>query len=409
MQRDYFLNQFGSQRPKSVFDNGFQQRFFAEDPIFFSFSIFFEADCPLLNPASNLQRESAERYFLNQDDDEKAGYVVELRERLNALVTDHQYFLKKVVGLNTFYDKTVVDGSTIELEIETMESLDMRVTKIKELYNRITYDYRNKKEILPDNLTWINMKITVADGRKIAKWINGGFVDITPSLDTLCFTLKKTRFDFSKGHAYLGEVSNEEYAIGSNDLSFKGGRGFIEESRIGLKDLLTNEKTSINSINTNTRDFNGDEVELITPSPEKVVEKKSLKDQLNEQVQRAKTLAESKLDGVKTKFGEVVTKDNALNQLNKLGSQLARATQRTVVGAAEDAILGAKNDLGLTNVNSTINGANILDVLKNAILDGGLTFENNKDLERKILNGDSITKEEKDNLFVEIIKKSDRL
>lgn len=402
MKRDYFTNQFIEKRPKTLFDDGFLTKYFSEDPIFFSFSIFFDMDCPLLNPASNNQLESAERYFLNQDDDIRAGYVVELRERIKNLVSNHQYYLQSITGLNLFYAKETVDGSDIDIEIKTMETLDMRISKIKELYNRISYDYNNKKEILPDNLCWINLKITVSDGRKLAKWINDEFVDITPSLDTLCFKLKKTKFNFSAGHDYLETINNEEFEVGTNSLSFKGGRGSVEESRIGLTEMLNNQKEVINSINQNVRD-SSEEVDLIPKRSEEIIEKKSLKDQLKEFVSEK---VEDIKDQAKTAYAN---RGAYLDVLEDFGRKkllsLKNQASSTVYQEMQRLISQAELSTGLRDVNNPVfQSNNFIDILRNSLSSGRIEFSENKDLEKKILNQEKLTKEDKGNLFEELFK-----
>jgi hypothetical protein len=379
IKSDSYINQFLAVPLASAFDDGFKNKYFSEDPLFLSFSVFFDQSSPLLNSASNYQKESAERYFLNLDDDVRAGYVVDLRQRLNKLISEHQYYFQSISGLNTFYSREQEDGSDISFTIETLESLDMRITKIKELYNRITFDYYNKKEILPDNLRWLDMKITVADGRKLAKWINGNFVDITPSLDTLCFTVRKTQMSNTEGHSYLEELSNKEYEMASNSLTFSGGRGKVEDSRIALGELLKNEKTTINSINQNVRD--GKEAEILSSKnfPNAVIEKKSLTDQI-------KDLGKSKL-----------------GQLQSGARTMANEEMNKLIGRAELAT-------GLRNTNNTIvSDQNFFEVLRGAVSSGSLRFTTNPDLERKILDEEKLTKEDKSDLYKELLFKVDKL
>jgi hypothetical protein len=372
MKSDYFLNKFKSIPTKSIFDDGFKNKYFSEDPVFFGFSVYFEADSPLLNPASNYLKESAERYFLNLDDDVRATYVVDLRNRLLDLVDKHQYFLQKVSGLNGFYARSEEDD--IQIEIETLESLDLRITTIKELYNRITYDYINKKEILPDNLRWINMKITVSDGRKLAKWIQGDFVDITPSIGTLCFTLEKTNLDVGEGHIFLEEVLNSENEdAGSNNLKFVGGRGYIEESRLALGELLNNQKNSINTINQNNRNSTI-EVELI--NQEKISDRRSYKKSLKEQL------------------------NDVLNE-----GKIALTNKAKV--AADDAIRNTLNQIdlttGLRNTNNPITSfENFFRFLERSSSTGDWSV-NNRNLSEKILNKQSLTLEEKGELYKALI------
>lgn len=369
MRGDLFKQKFLS-RPlsKTAFDNGFQTKYWAEDPAFFVFSIFFDANSPLLNPATNTIYESAERYFLNQDDDRRAGYVVELRERLASLVNDHQYFLQSISGLNQYYTKGRIEAEE-PIEITTLESMDMRITKIKELYNRVSYDYVGKKDILPENLRWLNMKILISDTRKLAKWVGSGFEDATPSIDTLCFTLNKTEIFTEEGHSYLETVINGETEMAENNLKFKGGVCHMDESVMGIGSLLKNDAASpIQSMKHQIRD----------------------------------TATEHVFTSGKDKKQQVEDKTSISSLFNNIGSQLKTGAIRDAKNAAISKVLTAKRNIGtesvdglLNNAENVANGYNIYDILKGkgntTTTEGRLEVEQNKSVIKDILEQNKLS------------------
>lgn len=399
MNRDLALNGFLNPKQNTAFDGGFTERYFSEDPSFYAFSVFFDIDSPLLNPASNNEKESAERYFLNQDDDTRAAYVAELRDRLLDLANNYRHFMQTLSGLNGFYSKDMEEE--IEINITTLESLDMRVAKIKELYTKVSYDYKYKRELLPDNLRWINMRINVHDGRKLAKWINGGFVDITPTIDTLSFVLEHTQMFVDEGHEFLEEVSNVEAEMATNNLAFTGGFGYMEEDRLAIGKFLNLEKEKINSVNHTVSDSKL-ELDGQRSSINKLVQRKeSLVEQL-ERLGREKIELVREISGVK-RYNEILQNTT----LENLADQFAQGGVRLANQAANDLINNAANAAGATSVNSVgnqlQNGKTFFEILQGAVSNGTIDLAPNQDLERKILEGDKLSPSEKQDLFSKIL------
>lgn len=407
MKRDNILHNFLNPLVDSSFNNGFSSRYFSEDPFFVSFSIFFEPDCPLLNPAKNTQRESAERYFLNLDDDIRAGYVVELRERLLDLIKNHQYFISSVSGLNTFYTKDFEED--ISLTFTTIESLDLRIAKIKELYNKISYDYKNKRNILPENLTWMDMRINIHDGRKISKWIDNKFVDISPSIDTMSFVLKNTSLITSGGHSFLEEVSNTELELAENELTFEGGNGYFEEDRLSIGKILNNVKGKINSINTTNRDSS---LEFNKPSSVKEipVHKESLLEQLKRAANR--TMDRGKRALRIDEYQRLLEEQT----LESFGQQIRDGVIRTATDRINEVIDRASIQSGSRSTSSStnriLNGEDVFQVLKDMASSGELTFDRNPELEKKVLETESLQQLEPSDqkiLFQKILEMSKSL
>ena len=58
-------------------------------------------------------------------------------------------------------------GAEKKIDIETLESLDMSVTYLADLYRKTVYDHKYMREILPENLRWFDMDVYVAEFRNI--------------------------------------------------------------------------------------------------------------------------------------------------------------------------------------------------------------------------------------------------
>ena len=417
---NYYVNKFQSPQPKTLFDDGFNTRFFAEDPLFVSFSVFFDIESPLLNHAENPLRESAERYFTNNDDFIRADYVRELRHRIGVLMFEHQYFLQSLTGLNTLHSKKI-GGEEIELEFETLESLDMRITKIKELIRLVTYDYDNEKQLLPDNLQWISLNVLVSDARKIDKVINGEVVEITPSLDTTVYTIKHCKFDVEAGHDYQETISNSEPEPAANSLKIVGGYSSMKKSRLGLLAALTNDVgSSIAAVRTSLRTGHRDD------AVENLRKEKQIKGENENKVvanneTKAKTDAEteSKSKSVsganavrsvehKASIGDVL-KDVGKQALKEVGDAAKRFLRDRLIELLNKGIAksGLNNVFFRGDLAEAVNSGSVFGAIKAAV-SGNALPELDADVANLILNGKTLTKTQNASLVQEILKESDK-
>lgn len=379
-----FINRFVSKPIISKFNDGWQNKYFAEDPTFMGFSIHFDMSSPLLNPKENGAYESAERYFNRLGNKKLESYTRELRIRLKDLENNYQYFFQSISGLNELY-KRGESPYDLEISIETLESLDMRLAKVKELYNNITYDFFNKKDILPRNLRWLTVNIIVNDGRRIGKWLNNKVVDATPSLDTMIFTLENSEFDFSTGHDFLETISNAEPEVSSNSIILKGGRSHMKKFRMGLDEILTNAisygniaslKDTLVSTTKNETTLNkikNDSKELANLNKSREVERKlNFSEMLNTGVK--KVVDDFGNAGKRELRKKLVDELVNIKEKSRIGNVFFRGAGAEFVNNKDFFKLvkdSAKNGL-LPNLS-----ANILDIIIN---NDNMTFEQQKDV-----------------------------
>lgn len=386
--RNFHTNKFTKRPAPSSFNNGFTTKYFSEDPLFIHFSIFFDLSSPLFNLPTSTLGESAERYFLNLDDNLRASYVADLRERIVGLTTDHQYFLKTITGLNTLYSKTIGEEE-LELELEVVESLDMRMTKIKELFSKISYDYDNERELLPKNLQWMDIKVLVHDGRSIGKWVNGEVLDVTPSLDTLVYTIKKCRFNTEEGHSYLDTIQNDDPQMSTNTFKIIGGHSSMKESRVALATTLSNEIDNITNNRTTVKVTNTDVEQLKVLERTKIKSKNETtaienKESLKDILKRA---GGGNAGGSIKRAGQRMVRDEIIDQL------IQKAVQPSSLGNIQ--FRGGAADFA--------NSGDVVGLLNSAI-NNNLLPDLSSNIANIILNGGSLDQLEADQLYKEILK-----
>lgn len=153
-----------------------------EDPTYLGFSLSFDFD-PMHRDmstgqtedalfADNGELESATRYLINIGFPEKANMLKQFKEELRYINTKAPYYFQTVTGLadiwkiekgknfNNFRGKDKV------LTFELLESIDMKMTALADLYRKATFDVEYMREILPDNLRWFTLTLRIAEMRK---------------------------------------------------------------------------------------------------------------------------------------------------------------------------------------------------------------------------------------------------
>lgn len=234
---------FQSIPEKPQFEAGFQTKYFAEDPTMMVFSVFVEFTSPLLCPPDGMG-ESAERFFRSLGDDARAEKCVEFRNRLFHLMNDTPYLMKSIDGLSNIYNYEADNIYEVrEIEVQTYETLDLRIAKLAELYTDLVWDFENQKRILPDNLEWINYHIVVNDIRELALFVKGSngdmlLNDVTAYLDSFIISFRHAKFSFRESNSFLSSISNEEPTNVNNSFKFIGGKMSKKKNRI----LLTNDQ-----------------------------------------------------------------------------------------------------------------------------------------------------------------------
>jgi hypothetical protein len=174
----------GSSNPYTKFDH------FADlqDPTFLSFKLDFFPDGGLSLPtdaysSGGLFRPAVEKSEKITDyafGDSAATYLAKIGaptrqaalQKFQDLLYDIQekapWYFQQVSGLAELYkiDKAInYRGKDKTLTIDCLETIDMRMTMLGDLYRLVAFDFQNWREVLPANLRTFNMEIHVLEMR----------------------------------------------------------------------------------------------------------------------------------------------------------------------------------------------------------------------------------------------------
>jgi hypothetical protein len=147
------------------------------DPTYLGFVLMFNDNdvnkSPLLVRDDNGEQiGSALNYLKSIGDSQRFEYLKAFQKLLFDTNYWMPWFWQTIGGVDTIWDyKNLKDpykgGDSSILTIDTLESVDMRVTAMMDLYRRSCFDYNNRREILPDNLRMFEVTIFIQEIRNI--------------------------------------------------------------------------------------------------------------------------------------------------------------------------------------------------------------------------------------------------
>lgn len=147
---------------------------FLDDPTYLGFSIFFDfQNSPLLfiSDDSSLAGDYAYKY-LTSVSPVRAKLLKSFVESLQYLQNNKPYVFQTIEGLDrcwsisTNLTDAYMGGDDAKIAIGCLESLDMRITGIMDMYRKIAYDNNSRKEVLPANLRKFRCTIFVQEIRR---------------------------------------------------------------------------------------------------------------------------------------------------------------------------------------------------------------------------------------------------
>ncbi len=109
---------------------------------------------------------SALYYLKKMGDSARYDMLKDFKLLLSRINTEFPWYFQSVDGLNEAWNRDLTKAAfTKEITISCLESLDLRITALMDLYRKIAFDWNNRRVILPDNLRKFDMSIKVFDMR----------------------------------------------------------------------------------------------------------------------------------------------------------------------------------------------------------------------------------------------------
>lgn len=158
-----------------------------EDPTYLGFKLYFdfnpshrnmetgETDDPLF--ATDTSLESAQNYLRNIGMPTRANMLKKFKEMLQFVNKNTPWYFQSIEGLAEIWKIDTEEnfnnwrGKGKELTINCLESIDLRMTALADLYRKATFDAKYMREILPENLRWFTLRLHIAEMRSFQRLV----------------------------------------------------------------------------------------------------------------------------------------------------------------------------------------------------------------------------------------------
>jgi len=225
-----------------LYDNrvGFQ------DPTYLGYEVSIVTDeSPLFNYDSyQTVRQSVDLFMYKYLDfpgmSERHNMIFKFREQIKEIfqaTTDtdeinlkRRHYVEMISGLDKLNTK-IVKYEKEPIEITLSEDVALRTTYLIELYNNIVYDYKNKRQMIPENVLRFNMIIRINDIRdfKLPNDINnnGTIINNKKINNGITYKLNDCNFIFEHSQSHESSI-----AIGGFD---KFNQGVMNSAKLSIK------------------------------------------------------------------------------------------------------------------------------------------------------------------------------
>ncbi len=230
---DIFVNKFVDIYSQSQGSRGSVSGAY-DDPTVMGFNLwFYFTDLPtgLNKTPSPLFSEqpgtdSAILYLENINEPNRANSLREFKDRLRLLVYDTPYYFQSVdgmAGINKFDPSTPFRGFDRKLTINTLESIDLRVSTMIARYMEAVYDFDNHRQMVPNNLLYFSCYLMMNEIRNMRRVINAKaandsdrFELLSENLGVHSYKFEMCTFDFENSNPWNEVVDNKGGEMATN-------------------------------------------------------------------------------------------------------------------------------------------------------------------------------------------------
>lgn len=341
-----------------------------QDPTYLGFKFFFHFDQPDSGLLSSVEdtndvnyTNTAIQYLLRNSEIERASYLKRFIEMLKGINSKTPWFFQSIDGISDLWkrgfnesDFSPLIKSDKKLTINCLESIDLRITALMDLYRKSCFDWINRREIIPQNLRYFKVKLYIYE----AKIINGSGTPKVNDLTNLINNAIK-----SKEINQKSQIQNEKL-IGKDD----------SENDVGTSSSSGNEYINNNisrvMFDLNFCEFLPDESSTLFDS----VSNTDLKMASQKITFNYRNVTEDNLYtiwGGNKKVSDLVT---LLADTSALDKPETKGILSKLYDMAKSNIANIAGEKGLSFVNKTMLG-NMYGLSANELIDISNNFENN--------------------------------
>ncbi len=211
---------------------------------------------PLFEKGGIANPNSAQTYLGSTGHKDKEKGLAKFKSILEYLTFNAPWYFQSISGLEKLWSNATdvtggFKGNGAELTINTLESIDLRITEIANLYRSAIYDKVYMRERVPDNLRWFAMDVYIAEARNIRFNTAGSFSNMTSALGVDTSGLNRVITDAS---AAVGSIIGNQELDQSNPLK---QFGYMKFKCRQCEFDFTNSFAGGSELNIDSTKFNG--------------------------------------------------------------------------------------------------------------------------------------------------------
>lgn len=146
-----------------------------QDPTVFGFKLFFHfnnMDSPLLfginGDIQKCPTNTAAGFLKSIGDQQRLFYLEKFLYLLSGVNSQTPWYFQNLTGLKEAWawdiNKPFI-GADKKITIDCLESMDLRVTAMMDLYRKACYDWKHRREVVPKNLRQFKVSVYVYEAR----------------------------------------------------------------------------------------------------------------------------------------------------------------------------------------------------------------------------------------------------
>lgn len=227
-----------------------------QDPTYLSFTLLFDMqlDSPLFNGEAE---RFIQKHLLAADSKKYQHKMDALKAFKNALYkinSEMPWHWQSLAGVERLVQFTPENpyfgGSEAKLTIGCLETINMNIAGLMQLYRKAVWDEKNWRYILPPNLRKFTMYIYVSDIRSIYDNSPNEVIAGESSRPFFMFELRYCEFDMTSGNKPLADLSASSPEMASNEVIITYDRVYRVDSRSlnGLVIAGMNDQDKINLV-----------------------------------------------------------------------------------------------------------------------------------------------------------------
>jgi hypothetical protein len=254
-----------------------------QDPTFFGFKPMFNFNRPFGLLASEQNKNSALAYLIRIGDNVRAEYMRAFIKLLRDISIKSAWYFRMIEGLEDAWKRDYMKPVLVDkkIAIGCMESLDLRMTAMIDLYRKACFDWINRREVVPSNLRKFEVSIYVYDFRVfndfgdakssvIAKKRQEQYIlfgnksndfeytddlNIGRTTNRNIYHFKECEFDTNESSEHLTKVDNTTYEAVTQKIAFS----YFDMYEENVYNMFLTGKVSdftIKAIEQSTQQFN---------------------------------------------------------------------------------------------------------------------------------------------------------